>query len=92
MKPIIIKTDKDGNIKITEEELAKIVDDAYNAGFKDGSRVISPTITSPTWPPYNPYEDNPYLYKITCDPYKVTLKDGSTTATNSVQHHVNVKD
>lgn len=85
MKPIIIKTDKDDNIKITEEELAKIVDDAYNAGFKDGSRVISPTITSPTWPPYNPYEDNtnPYPYKITCDPYKVTLKDKITTSTSN---------
>ena len=38
MKPIIIKVDSMGNIKITEDELKNIVDEAYNQGYQDGQR------------------------------------------------------
>ena len=35
MKPIIIKVDSMGNIKITKDELKNIVDEAYNQGYQD---------------------------------------------------------
>ena len=38
MKPIIIKVDSMGNIKITENELKNIVDEAYNQGYQDGQK------------------------------------------------------
>ena len=64
MKPIIVKVDSEGKIKITEEELKHIVDDSYNQGFNDGQKqsyVIPNTI------PSNPLQ-TPYYYKtdVTC--------------------------
>ena len=59
MKPIIIKVDSEGKIKITEEELKKIIDDAYNQGFQDGQKqpyVIPNTI--PSNPLVTPYYCN----------------------------------
>ena len=34
MKPIILKSDKDGNILIIQEEIEKMVNDAYNDGYQ----------------------------------------------------------
>ena len=48
MKPLLIKTDKDGNLKITIDDLQKMIDCAYDSGFEDGKKS-APTITSPTW-------------------------------------------
>ena len=69
MKTLLIKTDKDGNVKITMEELQKMLDESYNAGYHDGQRdyatiwyqpVSVPTVNSPNW------YDNRYKYEITC--------------------------
>jgi len=49
MKPLLIKVDKDGNLKITIDELQKMIDSAYDSGFEDGKKS-APTITTPTWP------------------------------------------
>lgn len=38
MKPIIIKVDSNGAVNITEDELKRIVDEAYNQGFQDGQK------------------------------------------------------
>ena len=60
MKPIIIKVDSEGKIKITEEELKKIIDDAYNQGYQDYQKNVYITTTHPTQPM------NPYTYEVTC--------------------------
>ena len=52
MKPIIIKVNAMGNIKITEDELKNIVDEAYIQGYEDGQK--HPFLTQPT-SPTNPY-------------------------------------
>lgn len=64
MKPIIIKVDSMGEIKITEDELKKIVDESYNQGYQDGQKQAF--LTQPTIP-INPCQ-NPNYYKvdITC--------------------------
>ena len=53
MKPIILKEDNDGNIKIVPEEIQKMIDDAYQAGFEDGRRsapiTIQPALIKPWW-------------------------------------------
>lgn len=51
MKPIIIKSDSEGRLLITEEEISKIVDDAYNAGYADGIKSAKHD-ESITWPSY----------------------------------------
>ena len=50
MKPIIIKIDSMGNIKITEDELKNIVDEAYSQGYQDGQK--QPLIYQP-FPTYS---------------------------------------
>lgn len=64
MKPIIVKVDSEGKIKITEEELKRIVDDAYNQGLQDGQQH---TITTPYINPVYPAQ-SPVWYKtdVTC--------------------------
>lgn len=52
MKPIVIYIDKEeeGKITLTKEELEKLLDDAYNAGKKDGSTTINyPYQQQPWW-------------------------------------------
>ena len=65
MKPVILKADQDGRILITEEEIEKIVSDAYDQGYQDGKGSVvtvtyDPQTTWNKWPP-----------NITCD--SVTL-------------------
>ena len=48
MKPIILIADQDNQIKITPDEIEKIVDDAYQAGYEDGKKMGS--ITCPSYP------------------------------------------
>lgn len=50
MKPIILKSDKDGNIIVTPEEIEKMVNDAYNAGYADGRASVPTTVTTPSYP------------------------------------------
>ena len=76
MRPTLIKVDKEGNLKITLEELQKMIDESYNSGYEDGKRegrlyghrevvpwyqpVSVPTVNSPNW-----YDDRT-KYEITC--------------------------
>lgn len=65
MKPLLIKTDKDGNLKITLEELQKMIDESYNAGYYDGQKNATPwyqPITVPTTTPGVTWDK----YEITC--------------------------
>ena len=56
MKPIILKEDSDGNIKVTPEEIQRMVNDSYQEGYSDGQRNATITVTkeyvpcvTPTW-------------------------------------------
>lgn len=68
MKPIILKEDKDGNIKIVPEEIQKMIDDAYQAGFEDGRRsvpiTIQPTLIEPWW--RSPWHSTDHVSITTC--------------------------
>lgn len=76
MKPIILEKDKDGNVRVTVDEIKKMVEDAYESGYEDGRK--SAPITVP--PPY-PYNPTPYTptwidrdhIVITCEPLPVHL-------------------
>lgn len=54
MKPIVLKADENGNIVISAEEIQKMLDDAYNEGYVDGSKA-TPVITTPYYPDYPVY-------------------------------------
>lgn len=56
MKPIILKEDSDGNIKVTPEEIQRMVYDSYQEGYSDGQRNATITVSkeyvpwvTPTW-------------------------------------------
>ena len=72
MKPIIITKDADGNIKMTEDELRRLLDETYangyEGGYKDG-RVWQTAL-----PVFDggPWFVNDHL-NITCETPKVTL-------------------
>lgn len=80
MKPIIIWMEDKDNIKLTKEELEKMLEQAYNQGYEFGYSAGrgSPTITPyPTWidtyPKYNP-----------CD-YTRTTSIGGTGTTSELK-------
>lgn len=62
-KPIMvkIKSEKDGYITLKEEELKKIIDEAYNMGYNEGSKLwtYQPSITT------TPYNGNKIYYTTT---------------------------
>ena len=78
MKPLLIKVDKDGNLKITLDELQKMVDESYQHGYDDGytagqkSMQITwqgntvPKINSPNWFTTAPSEWDARKYEVTC--------------------------
>lgn len=57
---VIVTTEPDGKIKLTKDELQKMLDDAYSRGYSDANRIT--TITYPTYP--NWYAET--YPKITC--------------------------
>lgn len=59
MKPIILEKDKDGNLQITVDEIKKMVQDAYESGYEDGSKPVPITVPTPYPYPY-PYTPTPY--------------------------------
>ena len=54
MKPIILEKDANGNLKLTAEEIKRMVEDAYDAGYEDGKKsvtIINPIpLTTPSCP------------------------------------------
>ena len=69
MKPVILFSDDDGFVKIKQEPLIKLIDDAYNAGYEDGKKssiTITPTWTSPWTEPPVTYDK----WEVTCDKTK----------------------
>ena len=44
---IVIEKNKDGKLELTKDELQKMLDDAYNQGYADGSKKYD-TITYPS--------------------------------------------
>ncbi len=67
MKPIIIICDKtdDGKLTFTEEEIKKMVSDAYESGFADGKNSNSIYDADICTIPNKPYEYNK-CNRITC--------------------------
>lgn len=69
MKPVILFSDEHGFVKIKQNELLKLMDDVYNAGYEDGKKssiTLTPTWTSPWTAPPAKYEK----YEVTCDETK----------------------
>lgn len=72
---ITVKEDKDGQVKMTREELEKKLNEAYDRGFEEGKKTNyinwNPTITTTQWPKiyYNSKEPFPEIkkYEITCE-------------------------
>lgn len=77
MKPIILIKEKDvEEITILQEELKRIIDEAYEQGKKDGKEIIYyPTYPYPYWDYYRPWT-------ITTTP-NVTWTADSATCTSS---------
>lgn len=48
MKPVIIRSDKDNNPIVTFDELSKLLNDAYEAGYKDGRNSVVPVSIYPS--------------------------------------------
>jgi hypothetical protein len=55
MRPIIVTKDADGKITFTEDELVKLLEEAYqngyDIGYKEGKASATP-ITVPSYPSY----------------------------------------
>lgn len=49
MKPIILKVDSEGKLLISADEIQKMVEDAYNAGFAEGKNQNNSSFTTPYW-------------------------------------------
>ena len=78
-KPVMvkIKSEKDGYITLKEEDLKKVIDDAYNIGYCDGSKLwtYQPSITS------TPYNGNQIYF--TTDTTTSTTGEVTNETTNS---------
>ena len=72
MKPLVIKADKDGTLKMTMEELQNIIDESYNAGYKDGSRESLTWYQPHSVPTTNPAPSwwDQTKYEVTCSSAK----------------------
>ena len=46
---VILQADKDGNIRLTKEQLQKMLDDAYDQGYEKGKNSTT-SITYPSYP------------------------------------------
>lgn len=70
MRPIVIETTKEGYPKITVDELKRIVDNAYDDGYRDGKNSV-PSITTT---PYTPtWTANDHSITISCETPEVRL-------------------
>lgn len=85
---IAVKTNKDGKVELTLDELNKMLDDAYERGFNSGRMQTAYPSTPPTlpWTPTNPtvpttpyYPTSPWWSSPTC------LFDTKTTANANKQ-------
>lgn len=50
MKPIVLIATAEGSLKITAEEIQKMVEEAYQAGYADGRTSVPQPITVPSYP------------------------------------------
>ena len=77
-KPIIIKVkeDENGNILLSESQLQEIVDNAYMAGYADGTKELIVTDKPLDFPPITSVYAAPEKYP---DIYSVTSTDGGGT-------------
>ena len=88
-KPLIVKlvAEKDGNILLSSEELQKIVDDAYYAGFCDGASMGAEQPT-PNYPPITAVYAAPYPYnyvdRITTATTDLGVKNGNRDKTTAL--------
>ena len=69
MRPIVIETTKEGYPKISVVELKRIVDSAYDDGYRDGKNSAL-TITTM---PYTPTWTSDRSITITCETPEVRL-------------------
>ena len=73
MKTIFLEKNSNGKVELTPDEIRKMLDDAYNEGFKDGKQEQFVPITYPSYP----YTGYPTWISdhitVTCETPKVTL-------------------
>ena len=68
MKPIVLVKDQDGKVVVTVDEIKKMVEDAYDDGYMDGSSNRPTIVTTPAYPSW--WHDH---FTITCETPSVTL-------------------
>ncbi len=66
---VILTADTEGKIRLSKDELQKMLDDAYSKGYSDGKTSSITTITYPSYPIYYTTNSSELLkdhIEITC--------------------------
>ena len=50
MKTVVLVKNENGKVELTVDEIKRMLDDAYNEGFKDGKSANNIAITYPSYP------------------------------------------
>jgi len=85
MKPLVIYIKENGKIELSREELDKMLEDAYQGGYLDGSKTS--TITYPYYPYYTEKTVPNWWEKVTCSPNVGTTTTTTTTCKCGGEHH-----
>lgn len=67
---VILTTDTDGKIRLSKDELQKMLDDAYSKGYSDGKTSSLTSITYPSYPIYYTTNSN----KLPSDHVEITCQ------------------
>ena len=65
MKTIVLEKNPDGNVVLSVDQIRKMLDDAYDEGYRDGKAADKVSITYPSYPPM--------WYNTTTETDKVSL-------------------
>ena len=70
MKVVVVTVDEDGNVKITRDELDKMLNKAYESGFENGKNSVKDATNMPSITPLTPGTPAPWMpnspYYPTC--------------------------
>lgn len=77
---VVVEKNKDGKIELTKDELQKMLNDAYNQGYSDGSSKRYDTITYPITTP---------VWYSTAETPKIIDKPEITCTAESVLNSIN---
>lgn len=80
MKIKIMYPNRDGRLEFSKNELEKLLEEAYNEGYKDGKNSNSYTVRDYTY-----YPSVTYLNGVTCDATSVDGICSTNTIDNSIK-------